>query len=85
MIRSMQFLVAGLVLIMAAALQPAFADPVECSDQGNAVTRVICANPELRELDRDMAEAYRAALWSHPEAARALRRDQRDWRAGRDD
>ncbi len=52
----------------------------DCGNARLAVEKAICSDPELARLDRDIDDAYHAALDRlTPAAARQLRREQRDF------
>ncbi|MBS0331761.1 MAG: DUF1311 domain-containing protein [Proteobacteria bacterium] len=55
-----------------------------CADARGLADQMVCADPRLAAADRELARAYRRALQAGapPEA---LRRDQREWLADRED
>lgn len=76
-------LVAGAIsLTTSAQAQPSF----DCSKASTRVENLICDNPQLAELDSELAEAYRTALRDSPWASanRRIRAEQKDWIARRD-
>jgi tetratricopeptide (TPR) repeat protein len=59
-----------------AKVKPTF----DCNTATQAVEKAICSDPELTQLDRDIDDAYRAALGRlKPDAARRLRSAQHDF------
>ena len=55
-----------------------------CGNARRAVEKAICSDPELARLDREVDDAYRAALARlKPAAARKLKRQQREFNARR--
>jgi tetratricopeptide (TPR) repeat protein len=56
----------------------------DCGSAKRAVEKAICSDPELARLDRQVDDAYRAALGRlKPAAARRLKREQREFIARR--
>jgi uncharacterized protein YecT (DUF1311 family) len=57
----------------------------DCSGARSAAEAMVCQDPELAAADREMSRAYRRALQSGVAPTGALRADQRDWLAIRED
>ncbi|VAV99925.1 hypothetical protein MNBD_ALPHA04-581 [hydrothermal vent metagenome] len=68
---------AGLVMAVGTGVQ---AQTVDCTIPSGPVARVICADPDLIELDLDMGDAFRELIRSVPRDMRpSILRTQRDW------
>lgn len=86
----MKIWLAGIVLLAAGGwpvlaqesnAQPSF----DCAAATQAVETLICGDPTLADLDRALAESYRAALAAKAgEAQSKLRDEQRAWAGNRD-
>jgi uncharacterized protein len=66
--------------LLAAALQPAFAQtaPTNCASPAGPAEQAICADDELRSLDRALRDAYVKALGRvDREGVKALQKDQK--------
>lgn len=63
------------LLPFAAGAQPSF----DCAKATTGVEKAICASPALSALDREMADAYAAALREWGEARHGMISDQRHW------
>ena len=57
----------------------------DCSGARSAAEAMVCGDPELAAEDRELSRAYRRALQSGSAPAGAIRADQRDWLAIRED
>jgi uncharacterized protein YecT (DUF1311 family) len=57
---------------------------LDCADAGSLAEEMICSDPDIAAADREMSRAYRRALRAGTPAG-ALRADQRDWLAIRED
>ena len=57
---------------------------VDCAGARSEAEQMVCGDPDLAAADREMSRAYRRALQSGA-APGALRADQRDWLAIRED
>jgi hypothetical protein len=66
-----------------AVTRAARAEPNACAAQPTPADREICADPELRRLQRQLRQAYAEALDAHQDRA-LLRQRQLAWRSGRD-
>lgn len=55
----------------------------DCSYARTRAERMVCGDPELAAMDRDLARAYDRALVNGA-SRRVLRRDQRDWLSARE-
>lgn len=64
----------------AATQRPGF----DCARAAGGAAGVVCGDPALAALDRQLAETYRLALGETPDRKR-LRAEQRGWIKGRDD
>lgn len=64
---------------------PAFASSFDCSHAGDVVEKTLCASPELARLDSELEKVFASALARDPQRAAALRNDEADWLAERDD
>ena len=64
-----------------AADGPAF----DCKKAEGEVPQLICKNPELAALDRNLDEVYRAALSKAKKSKDELRAEQRGWVTARDE
>lgn len=84
------------VIILAAVLAgPAIAEDgpsFDCAKVGSSAEELICADPELAALDREMAAVYQSALGvtenldaAAGEATATLKAMQRGWIKGRDE
>ncbi len=65
---------------------PARANPsFDCGKAASAAEKAICASPDLAAFDRQLADAYSAALTgASPEDAAAIKAAQRQWLAERE-
>jgi uncharacterized protein YecT (DUF1311 family) len=63
---------------------PAQTARIDCAAAGGLADQMVCADPGLRDADREMTRAYRRALRVAPSPG-ALRADQRDWLAIREE
>jgi len=57
----------------------------DCSGARSPAEAMVCQDPELAAADRELARAYRRALQSGSAPPGAVRADQRDWLAIRED
>ena len=57
----------------------------DCVRAGDAVEKTICASPVVSRLDSRLSAVYATVLARDPTRADALRRDERNWLAERDD
>jgi len=57
----------------------------DCSGARTPAEAMVCEDPDLAAADREMSRAYRRALQSGAAPPAALRADQRDWLAIRED
>ncbi|MDQ0070754.1 uncharacterized protein J2W34_002539 [Variovorax boronicumulans] len=72
-------------VFMAAGISLANAASFDCTKAGNATEKAICADPGLSRQDEALAALYQRQL-EMPDTGQwavFLRRDQRDWIAGR--
>jgi len=66
--------------ILAFALSHQLSGAVDCGNPRNRQERVVCANPELLNLDRQLASEYQKALAGKSAVERPqLEMDQRSW------
>lgn len=72
-------------IALVALSSPAFASRFDCSHPGDAIQKIIRATPELSQLDFELARVFAAALARAPQRAAALRHDEANWLAERDD
>ena len=77
------------IALFVLATLPASANPsFDCARADSGAERMVCAEPALADLDRELATTFRAAL-SGPDMtgrrAQVLRATQRGWIKGRDD
>ena len=57
----------------------------DCAKASTEMEEVICADPAVARLDREVADAYAWRLaWAQPEEKPGLKQTQRDWLAERD-
>lgn len=61
------------------------ADAIDCHARLNPVEKLICSDSKLNMLDAELGGIYAARLKAYATDAQALRRDQRNWLAERDD
>lgn len=68
-----------------AGLAPAAAQSFDCSKARGCTENVICATPQLGDLDSEMASLYyEIRNYLNRRGARELRDSQRSWLASRD-
>ena len=58
---------------------------MDCAKVASVVEKAICADPSARSLDQQLAGIYMQALRERPDLSSAIKLDQRDWLAERDD
>lgn len=84
----MRLWIAALVLASAAILSAhvARADgpSFDCAKASTRVEKVICASPELSDLDAKMSQSYQKALHASDANSQALVQEQKSWLAKRD-
>jgi uncharacterized protein YecT (DUF1311 family) len=67
------------------ASPPADRAGFDCAGARSAAEAMVCGDSDLAAVDRELARAYRRALQSGSAAPSAIRADQRDWLAIRED
>lgn len=93
MTRHMIFALLTAIVIGAAAARPVAAErpAFDCAKASGEIETLICSDPELAALDRELADVYDAALESleggteDAAAAKNLKAYQRGWIKGRND
>lgn len=58
---------------------------MDCAKVTSVVEKEICADPLARSLDQQLAGIYMQALRERPDLSSAIKLDERDWLAERDD
>ena len=81
--RAIRYAVVACVLAGWLLPSPAMAQSFDCAKAQEPVDRAICASPNLRLLDSELATAFAAALKRDAPNADAIRQAQRSWARNR--
>jgi uncharacterized protein len=73
---------AALLLVMVSSPLVGHAASFDCAKAASLVEKMVCSDSELSKLDDDLSTAYQAVSGDSA-AADQVRRDQRQWLAGR--